>query len=173
MEITKASEEQYSAVRAFYHSMIDSMTGSACDLHWRKDVYPGPDFLIDSIRGGELYIAVDTGEILASMVLNHVCNDSCQEAQWTTEAQAGEVTIIHALGVHPAHKGREIGRQMVQSAIETARRNRQKAVRLDVLKENLLAERLYESMGFRRIHTLRMFYESTGWMEFVLYEYRI
>ena len=173
MEIIKASEKQYSAVRAFYHSMIDGLKGTPYDLGWKKDIYPAPDFLMDSIHNGELYIMLDEGEIIASMVMNHECNDSYQEFQWPTKAQASEVTVIHALGVHTAYGGKGIGRQMMQFAIDTSQRNKQKVIRLDVLKGNLPAERLYSGMGFQKLHTLQMFYENTGWTEFELYEYEI
>ena len=52
-----------------------------------------------------------------------------------------------------------------------ALQNHQKVIRLDVIKGNLPAERLYEGLGFRKLHSLQMFYENTGWMEFALYEY--
>ena len=45
-----------------------------------------------------------------------------------------------------------------------------KAIKLDVLKGNVPAERLYESMGFRYVDTVRLFYEDTGLAEFRLYE---
>ena len=62
---------------------------------------------------------------------------------------------------------------MVQYAIDYAREHQQKAIRLDVLKGNLRAEKLYSGMGFRLLHTLPMVYEDTGWTDFQLYEYRV
>ena len=56
LKIEKAVESQYPAVREFYHAMIDAMKGSSYDLGWKKDIYPAPDFLLASIRSGELYI---------------------------------------------------------------------------------------------------------------------
>lgn len=174
MEIIKASENQYSDVRAFYHSIIDSLKNYPYSLGWKKDIYPAPDFLMDSIRKGELYIALDEeGKIIASMVINHECNDSYQKFQWPTEVQANEVTVIHALGVNLAYGKKGIGKKMVQFAIDTAKQNKQKVIRLDVLKGNLPAERLYKSIGFKNLHTLQMFYEDTGWAEFELYEYKL
>ena len=61
----------------------------------------------------------------------------------------------------------------VRFAIDHAKQQRQKAVRLDVLQGNTAAEQLYASLGFRYLHTLPMFYEDTGWMQFELYEYPI
>lgn len=171
MEIIKASEQQFPAVRAFYHAMIDELKGTPYDLGWKKDIYPAPDFLMNSLRNGELFLSVEDNEVIASMILNHVGNDSYRQCQWQTEAQDNEITIIHALGVLPSHGGRGIGKRMVQFAIDTAKQNRQKVIRLDVLKGNLPAEKLYTSMGFQKVCTLKMFYENIGWTTFDLYEY--
>lgn len=59
---------------------------------------------------------------------------------------------------------------MVQKAISVARDNKQKVIRLDVLKENLPTEKLYEREGFRKLHMLPMFYEDTGWTDYELFE---
>ncbi|MCR5481442.1 MAG: GNAT family N-acetyltransferase [Clostridia bacterium] len=173
MKIIKAAEEQYTAVRAFYHSIIDALKGDPYDLGWKKDIYPGPDFLMESIRKGELYIATEDGNIVASMVFNHDCNDSYNEFTWPTDAKPDEVSVIHALAVSKSHGRKGIGRQMVGFAIDMAEKNGQKAIRLDVIKGNLPAEKLYLGMGFRKLHTLQMFYENVGWTDFGLYEYKI
>lgn len=33
------------------------------------------------------------------------------------------------------------------------------------------AERLYPGLGFSYVDTIQMYYEDTGWTEFLLYEY--
>ena len=48
-----------------------------------------------------------------------------------------------------------------------------KAVRLDVLKGNLPAEKLYEGEGFTYVDTVKLFYEDTGRVDFKMYEYLI
>ena len=171
MIIRKAVNEEYESVRAFYHCIIDGVAGKTDTVGWKKDIYPAPEYLKNSISAGELYIAVEDGEIVASMVLSHDSNDGYQEFRWPTEAAQDEVTVIHALGVHPGRMGQGYGKKMVRFAIDLARKNDQKAIRLDVLKGNTAAERLYTGMGFRYLHTLKMFYEDTGWTDFELYEY--
>ena len=106
-------------------------------------------------------------------MLNHQYNSEYRTVQWPTKAEDAEITVIHALGVHPAHTGKGIARQMVQFAVDFAREHQHKVIRLDVLKGNLRAEKLYTGMGFQYLHTLPMFYEDTGWTEFQLYEYRL
>ena len=171
MNIKKAKLDQYQAVRAFYHAVIDGVGDSRDSVGWKKDIYPAPDFLEDSIRNGELFTALEDEMIAGAMVLNHQYNEEYKKYQWPIQADDAEVTVIHALGVHPSFTGRGYATQMVQFAIDYARRNRQKVIRIDVLKGNILAKKLYMGVGFQYLHTLPMFYEDTGWTEFELYEY--
>lgn len=105
MNIFKANENQYDAVRNFYHSLIEKMQKSPYDIGWEKDVYPAPEFLQESIINGELYIGMENDKIVAAMVLNHQCNDGYRKFHWQTEATENEITVIHALGGNvPAEK---------------------------------------------------------------------
>ena len=46
-----------------------------------------------------------------------------------------------------------------------------KLMRLDILKCNLPAEKLYPACGFQCVDTVTMYYEDTGWTDFEMYEY--
>lgn len=171
MKIVNATDGQYDAVRSFYHSLIDGMQNSPYDIGWRKDIYPSPEFLKESIANGELYIGMEQDQIIAGMVLNHQCNDGYQAFHWQTEAAENEITVIHALGIHPAHSGKGHAKTLVKKAFEIAAAHHQKAIRLDVLKGNVPAEKLYTQMGFQYRNTLQMYYADTGWTDYELYEY--
>ena len=153
MQIQKATAEQYQSVRLFYHHVIDGLSEMPYGAGWIKDVYPAPDYLRESISNGELYIATEVGNNVAAMVLNHSGNDSYRDFDWPTAAEDSETTVIHALGVAPEKAGKGYGRRMVQVAIGIAREKHQKVIRLDVLKGNVPAEKLYSGMGFRYLHT--------------------
>ncbi len=169
--IVNATPEQYRAVREFYYAVIDGVGDSDDSVGWKKDIYPAPDFLHDSICNGELLVAEDQGTIVGAMVLNHQYNEEYRKIQWPTRAEDSEVTVIHALGIRPSHRGKGYAKQLVHFAVDHARKHQQKVIRIDVLKGNKSAKKLYTGMGFRYIHTLPMFYEDTGWTEFDLYEY--
>lgn len=64
MKIVKATPEQYQDVRAFYHSLIDALDGYSNTVGWKKDIYPSPEFLKESIEDGELYIAKEKTQLL-------------------------------------------------------------------------------------------------------------
>ena len=63
--------------------------------------------------------------------------------------------------------------ESLKSAIDLAKTSGMKAIRLDVLKGNVPAERLYESSGFRYVDTLQLYYEDTGRVDFELYEFEV
>lgn len=175
MTITRADQGQYEAVRGFYHSLIDTVAaaGTAVYIGWKKDIYPAPEFLEESIRRGELYLLMEDGQIAAAMVLNQECNDGYEGIRWRTAADASEVMLIHALGVHPDHAGKGYAKALVREAVRLAEERGMKAIRLDVLEGNIPAERLYTGLGFQYTVTSRMYYEDTGWTNFRLYEYAV
>ena len=75
MRIRAARIEEYGAVRAFYHSLIDAMQDSPYLPGWEKDVYPTNEYLRDCIGRGELYLGKVGDEIAGAMVINHDCNE--------------------------------------------------------------------------------------------------
>lgn len=171
MKITRAQAEEYQEVSDFYDALIDGLAGSPFDAGWKKGIYPDPAFLKASIAQGNLYLGRINGRIAAAMVLNHQWNEGYDAIKWPTKASRQNITVIHALGVHPdfAHQG--LATQMVIFAIAAARESHQKVIRLDVLKGNVPAEKLYAAAGFQYLDTIRMYYPDTGWTEYELYEY--
>lgn len=151
--------------------MCEGIKDSDYDFGWKKDIYPSPEFISESIRKGEMYIGLEEDRIAAAMVLNHEYNESYKKFDWQTKAEDSEILLIHALGVHQDLARRGYAKQMVQKAVDLAKETGMKAIRLDVLKGNLPAEKLYLGFGFRRMATLPMYYEDTGWTDFDLYEY--
>ena len=166
--IRPAEKDELDAVRALYWAIIDAPGESA--IGWQKGVYPSEELLSSSIAAGELYVLSDHGFILASMILNKEGNEGYMDASWGIEAGPGEYSVIHALGVLPSHRHEGHAKALVREAQAIARKEKSKALRLDVLAGNKSAIALYEHEGFQYRETKRMFYEDTGWTEFMLYE---
>ena len=171
MIIEKAMPDQFQDIMSFYYDIIEDIGDSDDSAGWTKDVYPSPDLIKEYIDKGELYAAMEDEKIVGAMVLNHEYNDEYKNCKWPTKADDDEVIVIHLLGVHPSYRRKGCARQLVRFAMDHARQNRQKVIRLDVLKGNIIAEKMYPDMGFRYLETLPLFYEDIGWKEFELYEY--
>lgn len=170
MKIRKAAAEDYPAVRDFYYALTDELEHAEFTPGWIRDVYPTQDYLKESIGKGELYIGECQKEIAACMVVNQVCNEAYRQVKWTVEAGDSQVFIIHTLGVRKKFSGRGLAKQLVQKVIDLAEEEGIRALRLDVLKGNLPAERVYRSMGFLHVDTLPMYYEDTGYTDYEVYE---
>ncbi len=170
MLIRRADKSEYETVRAFYHSMIDAMEGTRYHPKWQKDIYPSPDDLRTALDEDTLYIGFSGDRIAAAMAVNQKCNEEYKDAAWSRPLTQDEFAVIHMLGVHGDFARKGYAREMVRYAVSLARDAGMKAVRLDVLKGNVPAERLYKDMGFRYVDTLQLFYEDTGRVDFDLYE---
>jgi len=67
---------------------------------------------------------------------------------------------IGQISVHPAHQSTGIGRRMIEMSLSEFRRRGYAAVSLAVTTANTGAFHLYESIGFRTIHTFPVFYRE-------------
>lgn len=170
MQIVKAVSNDYPAVREFYYALTDEMEQAEFTPGWIRDIYPTQEYLKDSIRKGELYIGRCGEEIAACMVVNHDYNEAYRQVKWSVEAEDSEVLMIHTLGVRRKFSGRGLAKQLVQEVIDMAENSGIRTIRLDVLKGNLPAEKVYLKMGFRYVDTLPMYYEDTGITDYKAFE---
>lgn len=170
MTLRRAGEAEFEAVRSFYWALIDQMADRTDTVGWKKGVYPSDAFLAESLRNGELYVFDRDGGYAACVILNSSWNSGYEGTAWGTDCAPEEILVPHALGVLPDLHGQGIGTLMVKEIIRLAEEGGKKTVRLDILKGNTAAERLYAKTGFRPVQTKTMYYPDTGWTEFTLYE---
>lgn len=171
MQFRLAKENEFEAVRSFYHQLIDDMQSSPYHPMWAKEIYPSSEMLKDALEKQELYVLTDENGIIGSMILNNECIDGYSQVPWQINVFEDEVSIIHAFGVTPKMHGTGCAKTMVEKALEIARSKKQKAVRLDALKHNIPAQKFYSKVGFKNVATVNMYYEDTGWKDFLMYEY--
>ena len=69
---------------------------------------------------------------------------------------------IGQISVHPAHQGRGIGRRLIEGALSAFHRRGFKSITLAVTSSNVNAFHLYQSCGFRTIHTFPVFHREKG-----------
>ncbi len=118
MNVKTASFNQLQAVKEFYYEVIDAVGGADDSVAWKKDIYPAPDFLLESICCGELFLAEEGGRIVGAMVLNHRFNDAYRSFHWPVRAEETEVTVIHALAIRPTCWRKGYAKQLVRFAID-------------------------------------------------------
>ncbi len=171
MTIKNAKTEDFERVYQFYLDVIEDMQTAEYRPGWQKDVYPTSDSIRGAIENGTLYYGDEDGEVIASFIINNCHEEAYDQCKgWQIDAKPEEITTIHTLAVSMKHQGKGMAGQLVTFAQEKARSEGQKAIRIDVLKGNVPAERLYPRYGFKHMDTVKIFYEDTGLADFLLYE---
>lgn len=171
LDIVQAQPSDFKTVRNFYFSLIEEMRDSAFLPGWQAEVYPTSDEICRAIDNGWLYMGMLDGEMAAGMVVNNLPTDGYEQVKWIVDAEFGEASVVHLLGVHPRFARRGFAKEMARGAVELARKAGKKSVRLDVLSGNIPASRAYESVGFQHLETIPLYYADTGWADFLMYEY--
>ena len=166
MKLEKCTVKQFDEIKTFYWDVIDGMKDAEYSPAWTKGIYPTEEYLLDCLQKGTLYALKDGDTIAAAMVVNSNCNDGYAGTKWNVDTD--KVRVIHILAVAGEYLQQGIGTRMVKEAISLSQEY--DVIRLDVLKGNIPASKLYEGMGFKLIRVANMYYEDTGWTDYLLYE---
>ena len=173
LKVRQAVPADITAIVELYDGVIERFQIQTGNMGWRRGVYPTEADFQKAIQAGTLYLGELEGGPAAGMIITQGTDKSYGDAPWRVEAADRETAVIHTLGVSPAFTGQSLGLRMVEGAAELARRKGWKALRLDVLDVNKPAHRLYLRAGFQYICTKKIFYESVGLADFLLYEYAV
>ena len=111
------------------------------------------------------------GSLAAGMIVSQGTDKTYGDPPWQVDAPDEETAVIHTLGISPGLTGQGLALEMLEGAADLARERGWRSLRLDVLESNRPALRLYERAGFTYIATKKIWYESTGLANFLLYEY--
>ena len=167
--IRQAQNNELEEIIDFYYDIIDHQGEREFGPKWTKDVYPSREDLRGDVESGAMHIGRVDGRIACAAVITG--NDEIyNDVDWPTKAAPEEVGVIHLLVVHSDFAGRGFAKKLVNYCADVCRAQGKKVIRLDVLKGNLPAERLYPRCGFRLVAEQQIFYEDTGLADFLLYE---
>lgn len=172
IHLEKATLEQFDAVVAFYDEVMEKTPGIDRLAQWKKGAHPTDDGIRDLIRKGDLYLYQEGETIVGAMAFPMFQGPDYHAVVWDEQLPDDQVATIHLFAVHPDRQGAGIGSAMIRAAIALAYANGMKSVRLDVLKSNEPAQRLYESLGFEYRGMQNLYAENTGWIDFYFYEYK-
>ncbi len=170
MNITKAKAKDKQRILALYTLAIEKMKTSPFSPHWEMGVHPTEAIFDKAIANGELYILESNDLPVSAMILNHEGTVASETTHWSVFAKTAEVLVLHLLVVNPDYTNTGYGELMVKNAISIARENKLKVLRLDVVKENVPARKLYEKCGFKFIREATETLSLGNTMNFLLYE---
>ena len=162
--------DNFKVVKSKYIDVIENTPDIGKHAHWIYGKHPTDESLKAYIDCGEMFVLTD-GEEIAGMAAVAMCQgDDYSAISWKDNLPNNQVATVHLLAVCPDHRGKSLGIKILEEAMGVAVRNGKKALRLDVLKLNLPAQKMFEKAGFIYRGEQRIYAENTGMMDFLYYE---
>ncbi len=158
------------AIHHLYLSVIEEQETVRHHPCWRKGVYPEEVYLGQCIEARELWVAEILGAIAGAIVINEKYHEQYTQAPWPSAARHGEFSVLHTLAVSPLFRRRGVADALLTRMKQLTMSCGKKALRVDVIDNNLPIEPLYLRHGFLRCASMRMHYDAVGWQLFHLYE---
>ena len=169
-KLRRATAKELPALWSFYEAVCAAQAESRYGPSWHMGIYPAIQDLEERTQAGELcYLPAGEG-IAAAAVLAAGEDAMYSGVKWPSGCAAEEVCTLHLFAVHPAFRRSGISGQALEALLCRAKVSGFRVMRLDVVKGNLPAERLYLRHGFRFAEERVVFYEDTGEIGVRLYE---
>ncbi len=143
-------------VEAVFAHIFDRQEKGIDYNRWERGIYPTGEDARKALAQGTLYVGEEDGILGASAILNQIQIPEYGQVPWEIPAQAQEVFVIHTLCVDPAWSGRGVGAAFVSFAEEIGREKGCTVLRLDSFENNVPAQRLYLSQGYRMAGTMEV-----------------
>ena len=162
--------DNFETVKSKYIDVIENTPDMEKYSRWIYGKHPTDESLKAYIDRGEMYVLTD-GEEIAGMAAIALCQgDDYLNIIWEKDLPNDEVATVHLLAVCPDYRGKSLGLRILDEATEIAVRKGKKTLRLDALKSNLPAQKIYEKAGFVYMGEQRLYAENTGMTDFLYYE---
>ena len=128
----------------------------ACALHmsengieqWNEH-YPSADVFREDIERGELYVLIQSTELIGTIVITSVMDKEYETVKWLTPNKNN--IYIHRLAIDPDFQGRGYARQLMAFAEEVAREKQYISIRLDTFSQNPRNQKFYELRGYSKL----------------------
>ncbi len=151
MIIRKCCEEDITAVGEFYDCTVKYLCEHINYPKWTYREYPSENSVRQMVAENSQFVCMENDRIVGAFVLNEDPQGVYENAVWSRKLARGEYMICHALASEVSMQGQGVGRRMVEYCLEYARKQGFKAVRLDVVPDNIPAKKLYEKCGFQYV----------------------
>ena len=170
MNVRKAVESDLEQIENLYNELCDYLEGHENYPGWIKGVYPTRADAQKGLEDGALFVAQIDEEIAGTFILRHEPEEGYRNGNWLTENDYSRIYVVYTFAVHPRFLKKRVGMEMLSFIEHMAKEEKCLSIRLDVVKGNIPAERLYKKMGYRLIGTVSLGYEAYGLPWYHLYE---
>lgn len=170
IQIRKAVEADLDDIEKLYENVCDHLEAHKNYPGWKKNIYPAR---LDAEKGlmiNALYVAQIGKKIAGTVILKHEPEEGYRNVKWLTVDDYEHIYVVHTLAVHPGFFKCGIATRLLLFAEQIARKEQCISIRLDVVKDNIPAEQLYQKCGYQLIGTVSLGYEAYGLPWYNLYE---
>lgn len=173
IKFKKVSIRDLDQIRTLYWRLLDSSPEYGRILQWKKNIYPNDNDWNNYIVNDEMYLILDNINVIGAVAVTNAQSKEYRKIHWRVKANDQEVAVVHLLMILPEYQGGGAATAALDEIIKLATDKQKRVVRLDAIGTNVPAQKLYEKYGFVNCGTAQEYYESTGEMEFVFYEYAL
>ncbi len=170
MEIRLAEAEELEAVYTYYNEVIAHQKLDAYSPDWKKDIYPTKEDLLYRIDNHQLYLGLIKNRIIAAAAMTQEEDPIYYEIDFPHSFPKENIGVWHLVSCHPDFRGKNITSELLNSLLNTAKASGLKAIHLDTMPGNEVADRLYLRLGFEFIGIFPVFYEDTGTIHVRIFE---
>lgn len=170
MQIRKASEADLDCIEKLYEDICGYLETHKNYPGWKKGIYPIRCDAEKGLMENALYVARAGKRIVGTIMLKHEPEEGYKNGRWLTEDDYEHIYVVYTLAVHPDYLKCGIGTELLMFAEREAQKEQCVSIRLDVVKGNIPAERLYQKCGYQFAGTVSLGYEAYGLPWYNLYE---
>ena len=170
MEIRKCREEDIARTGVFYDNVVKWLDGHVNYPRWICGIYPSEDTVRAMTEAGAQYICTQDGDVVGAFGLDDRPPDCFANGSWQRDLPDGSYMILHALAVDPAFQRRGAASEIVRFCTDRAKSEGYRAMRVDIIPDNVPARTLVEKHGFVYAGNVASGLEFAGIPEFSLYE---
>ncbi len=147
--IRPATEADLPGISRIYDAIHDLEAAGRITTGWLRGIYPTLATAHAALEEGDLYVMEADGRVAASARINTCQVPEYDQASWQIPAKKDTALVLHTLTVDPALSRQGLARRFIAFYEEEARRRGLRALRMDTNARNLVARRLYASLGYR------------------------
>lgn len=172
LQVRCAVPSDYEQVLRLYGDVAAHSRGTEHDVCWELGKRPGYEDLQAAIAHGDMLLAELPGfdGLAGACVIDCNAAKGYEDVPWELSCAEGEAFCLHLFCIHPELAGKGLGSAFLARVEDEARRRGARSIRLDVLPNNVPAQRLYLRCGYRDHGFHHLFYGEGLLTDFYLME---
>ncbi|MGM9936532.1 MAG: GNAT family N-acetyltransferase [Candidatus Ornithomonoglobus sp.] len=151
--LRKATFDDIKLIEDTYNEHFKHEIDNGAFTVFKKGIYPTRKDAEKAMNAGALYVYEENNNIAGSIIMDKAQPTEYTGIDWGQTLRSDEVMVIHLLMIRPGMYGKGIATSLVKYAMELAKNNSCKALRLDTGSQNIPAISLYKKLGFQIVAT--------------------